>query len=203
MRGLYIAGLVLIDLVVLLLGALVSAFTEVDEDSALASVRTLPTLLLVLPGFFLVRAQLSRAGGIAGFLEGRTRSRLLWTAGGMGAAGAAILVTLAALFDGPVSLALVTSALGGLGIVYAVLVGDRVARRRADAASDDAPEQERPAPEAPDAAPASSPAPTAAPRIGVLLVVGVPVVAGVICFLLLSAFRHDREGLARGPQIFQ
>ena len=62
MRTLYVLGLVLLDIAILLLGAVVIAITDLDKQSGLGALRTLPTLLLVLPHFTVAHYALSPRG---------------------------------------------------------------------------------------------------------------------------------------------
>jgi hypothetical protein len=129
MRTLYVLGLVIIDLVILLLGAVVMAITDLDKESGLGALRTLPTLLLVLPHFTVAHYALSVRGDEGEDVRGKARRTTMLLAGGFAAAGAVLLIGLTAAFRGPVAIAVICSALGGAALVYALFVGEKVAAR--------------------------------------------------------------------------
>ncbi|BDZ47126.1 hypothetical protein [Naasia aerilata] len=129
MRTLYVLGLVVLDLLILLLGAVVIAITDLDKESGLGALRTLPTLLLVLPHFTVAHYVLSLRGDTDPEVRRKSRRTTLILAASFAAVGAVLLIGLTAAFSGPIPIALIASALGGAALAYALFVGEAVAKR--------------------------------------------------------------------------
>ncbi|WP_210481480.1 hypothetical protein [Naasia sp. SYSU D00948] len=128
MRTLYLSGLVILDLAVLALGAAVLATMDLDKAGTLGVLASVPIVLLVLSDFPVAHISLlgARDSATAASVDRRTTVLL---ATGLTAAGAVPLLLITAAVDGPLALAGACAMLAGLALVYAFVVGDRVAAR--------------------------------------------------------------------------
>jgi hypothetical protein len=131
-RTLYIAGLLMLDAVVLLLGAGVMTSADLDKAGTLAVVASLPTLLLVLPHLPVAHVELRRGPGESE--QGRRQSRRVAAliSGLLTAAGAIPLLAVAAAASARPDLAVAAVVVSVGGLIYAFGLGEKVRPRRQD-----------------------------------------------------------------------
>jgi len=127
-RTLYLAGLLVLDLAVLALGGVALATMDLDKAETLGVVASVPLVLLVLSDFPVAHLAL-RTDADPGEVGGADRPVTALLASALTAAGALPLLIVTAALEGPMELALGCIGLAGLALVYAFLVGDRVAAR--------------------------------------------------------------------------
>jgi hypothetical protein len=127
-RTLYLAGLLVLDLAVLALGGVALATMDLDKAETLGVVASVPLVLLVLSDFPVAHLAL-RTAADSGDPGGAERRITVLLASALTGAGALPLLVVTAAIGGPLELALACVAMAGLALVYAFLVGDRVAAR--------------------------------------------------------------------------
>jgi len=130
-RTLYIAGLLVLDAVVLLLGAGVMASADLDKAGTLGVLASVPTLLLALPHLPVAHLEL-RANEEPESARQQSRRVTALLASALTAAGAIPLLAVAALTHAHLDLVVATIAISVLALLYAFGLGERVRERMLD-----------------------------------------------------------------------
>ena len=126
MRTLYIAGLLMLDALVLLLGAGVMASADLDKAGTLGVLASVPTLLLVLPHLPIAHVELGRQGDEPEVARRQSRRVAALISAGLTGAGAIPLLVLAALSSAHLDLAVGAIVASVVAILYGFGCGEWV-----------------------------------------------------------------------------
>src|SRR3954462_12144648 len=122
----YIAGLLMLDAVVLLLGAGVMTSADLDKAGTLAVLASLPTLLLVLPHLPVAHVELGWGTEESEAARRQSRRVAALISALLTAAGAIPLIVVTTLTSAHVDLAVGAVAVSVLALLYAFGLGEKV-----------------------------------------------------------------------------
>ncbi|WP_210505568.1 hypothetical protein [Naasia sp. SYSU D00057] len=131
MRTLYIAGLLILDAVVLLLGAGVMASADLDKAGTVGVLASVPTLLLALPHLPVAHVELGASEEPESARQQSRRVTALLAAV-LTAAGGVPLLTVAVLTHAHLDLAVAAVGISVLALLYALGLGEKVRERVQD-----------------------------------------------------------------------